>query len=324
MQQVLITGGCGFLGSNLINHLTVTYPDCQFHNFDRLDYCASRDNVMDHPNHHFYHGDINDSNFVMHILTYFQIDIIIHLAAQTHVDHSFDNSLQYTIDNVQGTHCLLDCAKRYGRIRRFIHMSTDEVYGEVSKDHPGCHENSILNPTNPYAATKAAAEMLVNSYWRSYQLPVIIIRANNMFGPRQYPEKLIPKFIQNLLRGENMSIHGNGETRRNFIHVDDVVRAIDIIIAKGDVGEIYNIGYENEYSVLEISRLLHEMMEIQRPWEDCVVFVQDRPFNDFRYSVNPTKLQQLGWNAVHDDFREDLKKTVEWYQSRSATAATLG
>lgn len=316
-KQVFVTGGCGFLGSNFVNEMVRKYPESHFHNMDRIDYCASLDNVRvsEYPNYHFYKGDINDANFVMHILNTYHIELIVHLAAQTHVDMSFDKSLQYTLDNVMGTHCLLDCAKRYGKLKLFVHMSTDEVYGEVSKEHPGCCEKSILNPTNPYAATKAAAEMLVNSYYYSYHLPIIIIRANNMFGPCQYPEKLIPKFILALLKNQKMTIHGNGETRRNFIHVDDVVGALDVIIHNGEVGEIYNIGTDSEFNVLEVSRLLHSLLcPTSSNWEDYIEYVEDRPFNDFRYSINPSKLLKLGWFLKHNDFTKDVTELIEWYR----------
>jgi dTDP-glucose 4,6-dehydratase len=302
MLNILITGGCGFIGSNFINYMVPKYPSINFYNIDKLDYCASISNVLvsNFPNYKFFKCDINDRNFVDFILNTFNIDSIIHFAAQSHVDTSFDNSIQYTIDNVMGTHSLLDAAKRFGKLSRFIHISTDEVYGEVSPEHPGCGEHSILNPTNPYAATKAAAEMLVNSYFFSYKLPIIITRGNNVFGPNQYPEKLIPKFIQLLKQNKPMTIHGNGLTRRNFIHTSDVSTAIETILFNGIIGQIYNIGSKNEFSVIDIAHTLHSILKPDIPFELCIQFVDDRPFNDFRYAIDTSKLENLEWSEKTD------------------------
>ena len=315
MKNVLVTGGCGFLGSNFLNEMVVRYPGIHFHNLDKLDYAGSKDNitVQNYPNYHFYHCDINDRSFVLFIMDRFRIDGVVHLAAQTHVDNSFDHSLQYTKDNVLGTHTLLDCAKEYGKIQLFLHMSTDEVYGEVDSEHPGCPEKYVLNPTNPYAATKAAAEMLVNSYYHSYQLPLIIIRCNNMYGKNQYPEKIIPKFINHLLDGKRLPIHGTGITRRNFIHVLDVVDALDIILQKGVLGEVYNIGTNNEYTVLEIAQLLVNLFgkDVTNDLQGYVVFIQDRPFNDFRYSVNSDKISELGWKQTRINFERELENLIQ-------------
>lgn len=299
-KNVIVTGGCGFIGSNFLNYMVPIYKYINFFNIDKMDYCASHDNLecRDSINYHFYKCDINDKNFIDHILVNNNIDTIVHFAAQSHVDNSFDNSIQYTIDNVLGTHTLLDCCKRYGKIERFIHISTDEVYGEVNLEHPGCREKSILNPTNPYAATKAAAEMLLNSYQHSYNLPIIITRGNNVYGPNQYPEKLIPKFINLINNGKKMTIHGNGFTRRNFVHSYDVARAIDIIIQKGIIGEIYNIGTKNEFSVLEIAQMILDKFKPGENIENWVEYVNDRPFNDYRYAINSEKLENLGWREI--------------------------
>jgi len=296
-KNVLVTGGCGFIGSNFLNYMVNKYSEMSFHNVDKMDYCASHENLLCRhlENYHFYKCDINDKNFVDYLLESNEIDTIVHFAAQSHVDNSFDNSLQYSLDNVLGTHTLLDCTKRYGKIGRFIHISTDEVYGEVDMEHPGCQERSILNPTNPYAATKAAAEMLVNSYHHSYNLPVIITRGNNVYGPNQYPEKLIPKFIKLLSEDKKMTIHGNGLTRRNFVHAYDVAKAIEIIIQNGEIGEIYNIGTKNEYSVIEIAKMILKKYKPGENIDNWVEFVNDRPFNDFRYAINSEKLENLGW-----------------------------
>lgn len=299
-KNVIVTGGCGFIGSNFLNYMTKKHKNIHFHNIDKLDYCANPQNVTvsQNDNYHFYKCDINDKNFISHIMESQNIDAIVHFAAQSHVDNSFDNSLQFTVDNVMGTHTLLECVKKYGKLKKFIHISTDEVYGEVDDNHEGCHEKSILNPTNPYAATKASAEMLVNSYHHSYKIPVIITRGNNVHGPNQYPEKLIPKFEQFILNNKKMPIHGNGKTKRNFVHVYDVARAVEIILEKGVVGEIYNIGTDNEYTVLEIAERLLKKHKPNENINDWVEFVEDRPFNDYRYAINSDKLKELGWSEI--------------------------
>ncbi len=302
MRRILVTGGCGFIGSNFINVHLENHPEDTIVNIDRLDYCANETNVVPHPNYTFVKGDINDQKLVLDILNTHHIDTVVHFAAQSHVDNSFEEwtSLNFTRDNVLGTHTLLECCRIYKKIIRFIHMSTDEVYGEVSIDHVGCTEKSILNPTNPYAATKAGAEMLVRSYQHSFGLPVIIVRCNNVYGPNQYPEKLIPKFIKFLTENKKCPIHGTGQTRRNFIHAHDVANAFDTIIEKGRVGKIYNIGTDNEYSVLEIAEMIVHKLKPGESVDDWIEFVPDRYFNDFRYSIDSSELRKLGWIETHN------------------------
>ena len=308
-SNILVTGGCGFIGSNFLNYSVPKYPNSNFYNIDKLNYCASEKNVTvsNLNNYNFIKGDINDHNFITYILKQFKIDIIIHFAAQSHVDNSFNNSLDFTRDNIMGTHTLLECAREYDMLRLFLHISTDEVYGEVHIDHPGCLEETRLNPTNPYAATKASAEMLVKSYYYSYKLPIIMTRSNNVYGPNQYPEKLIPKFIQQVQRGEKMTVHGTGNTRRNFVHADDVTRAIELIINKGTVGEVYNIGTTHEFTVLDIAAKILKLVKPNECIDDWIKYVEDRPFNDFRYSVDQTKLLLLGWKNS-ENFEERLKE----------------
>lgn len=315
-MNILVTGGCGFIGSNFINYMLQKHQDIFIVNIDCLNYCANELNVLPHLRYNlrykFIRGNITSKDLVLHILTEYSIDAIVHFAAQSHVDGSFDNSLQYTTDNIVGTHVLLQASKEYGKLQKFIHFSTDEVYGEVDREHPGCREHSILNPTNPYAATKAAAEFIVRSYYHSFKLPIIITRCNNVYGPNQYPEKLIPKFIDLLRHGKRLTIHGTGQTRRNFIWVDDVSSATELILSKGVVNEIYNIGTTQEYSVLEIAQLLIKVfkgIDIGNEEELCkyVDFVQDRPFNDYRYAIDITKLHELGWVERYNN----LIKNVE-------------
>jgi dTDP-glucose 4,6-dehydratase len=305
-MNILVTGGCGFIGSNFINYMLKTYANINIYNIDCLNYCANESNVIPHKNYKFIKGNITSKDLILHILQEYNITHLVHFAAQSHVDNSFDNSLQYTTDNVYGTHVLLQASKEYGKLERFIHFSTDEVYGEVDLEHPGCHEKSLLNPTNPYAATKAAAEFLVRSYYHSFKLPAIIIRCNNVYGPNQYPEKLIPKFINLLKSGKKLTIHGKGDTRRNFIWAEDVAIATDCVLTKGVINEIYNIGTTNEYSVLDIATILVSILTTDKKLENHIEFVEDRPFNDYRYSVNTENLKALGWQEIYTDFIKNI------------------
>lgn len=217
-----------------------------------------------------------------------------------------------------GTHVLLESAKCYGKIKRFIHVSTDEVYGEQKMDQDGCVENSILEPTNPYAATKASAEFIAKSYYRSFQLPIIITRGNNVYGPRQYPEKVIPKFFNQLIRGKACTIHGDGKNMRNFLYVDDVVDAFDTVLHRGITGQVYNIGgnKENEISNLDVAQRLIKLLDLDSndgSNNELIQYVENRPFNDLRYSIDSSKLHSLGWYPKVN-FDEGLKRTVDWYK----------
>lgn len=309
-MNFLVTGGCGFIGSNFINYFLKIHTDARIVNIDCLNYCASEKNVNPCDRYKLIQGNITSKDLVSHLLEEHKIDVIIHFAAQSHVDNSFDNSLQYTIDNVLGTHTLLQAAKEYGKLHRFLHFSTDEVYGEVERGHPGCVEKSLLNPTNPYAATKAAAEFIVRSYHHSFKLPTVIIRCNNVYGPNQYPEKLVPKFIKLLKEGKKLTIHGDGSTRRNFIWAEDVAVAINVILERGEINEIYNIGTRQEFSVMEVAKILVDNLTSDKILENHITFVQDRPFNDFRYAVDITALSRLGWVERHTDFVENLRTLI--------------
>ena len=313
--NLLVTGGCGFIGSNFINYYKEKNPHVKIINFDKLDYCSDKNGI----NHDkLVIGNLKNKDLVVHILNEHDIDTVIHFAAQTHVDNSFGNSLEFTIDNILGTHTLLECCKVYNKIKRFIHISTDEVYGEVDIDHKGCTEKSLLNPTNPYAATKAGAEFIVRSYYYSFNMPIIITRGNNVYGPRQYPEKLIPKFINQLINNEKCTIHGKGETRRNFIYVNDVVKAIEIILQKGIINNIYNIGTNNEYSVSEIADKLIKYLKPNNKVEDWIQYVTDRNFNDYRYAIKSNELYDLGWKE-ETNFDNGFEYTIQWFQTQSVT-----
>lgn len=305
-MNILVTGGCGFIGSNFLNYAVNKYPEYNFVNIDAMYYCASHDNINNYvnnsPRYKFIEGKIQDFSLVKYILTSENITHIIHFAAQSHVDNSFENSLQYTEDNVKGTHVLLEAVRQVNKDIVFFHFSTDEVYGESELNEDPKHEMSLLCPTNPYAASKAAAEMYVNSYMHSYGLKCIITRGNNVYGPNQYPEKLIPKFIQLLKNGEKCTIHGDGSSLRTFIHVDDVSTAVDTILHNGIIGEVYNIGSdpEHEKSVLNVTKILVKLIKDDDDYEKYITFVEDRPFNDKRYFITNEKLKKLGWRQDRD------------------------
>jgi UDP-glucose 4,6-dehydratase len=236
----------------------------------------------------------------------------MHFAAQTHVDNSFGNSFAFTHNNIYGTHVLLESAKNNPKLKRFIHVSTDEVYGETPSDAEcGYTEGQILNPTNPYSATKAAAEMLVTAYAHSYKLPVIITRGNNVYGPGQFPEKLIPKFCMRAMRGEKLPVHGEGKAVRSYLYIDDVVEAFDIILHMGKTGETYNIGTKKERSVMEVAEEICKVFGLNK--EETIQFVEDRPFNDCRYFIEDAKLAALGWSEK-TRWEDGIKKTLAFYR----------
>lgn len=282
-----------------------------------MDYCAclaNLDELKDLPNFKFIKGDICSSDLVNFVFAENKIDTVMHFAAQTHVDNSFGNSFAFTQANIFGTHVLLECAKNCKTIKRFIHVSTDEVYGEGETfDCKPMDEESVLEPTNPYAATKAGAEFLVKSYHRSFKLPCIITRGNNVYGPHQFPEKLIPKFTNQILRGLPVTIHGDGSNTRNFLFVEDVARAFETILHKGELGMIYNIGGNNELPNLQVAKDLIKILGKEGEEEDYITYVPDRKFNDLRYTINSSKLHELGWREEMS-WEEGLKITVEWYK----------
>lgn len=283
---------------------------------DKLDYCSNLKNLrpsQSSPNFKFVKGDIASADLVNYLLITESIDTIMHFAAQTHVDNSFGNSFEFTKNNIYGTHVLLEACKVTGQIRRFIHVSTDEVYGETDEDAVvGNHEASQLLPTNPYSATKAGAEMLVMAYGRSYGLPVITTRGNNVYGPNQFPEKLIPKFILLAMRGKPLPIHGDGANVRSYLYCEDVAEAFEVILHKGEVGHVYNIGTKKERRVIDVARDICKLFSIDP--ETNIKFVENRPFNDQRYFLDDEKLKNLGWSE-HTTWEEGLRKTMEWYTS---------
>ncbi|KAG6007955.1 hypothetical protein E4U21_005316 [Claviceps maximensis] len=319
VRNIMVTGGAGFIASWVVRHLTLTYPDAyNVVSFDKLDYCSSLNNTRvldDRVNFSFYHGDLTNPNEVLDCMERHAIDTVLHFAAQSHVDLSFGNSYSFTHANVYGTHVLLESAKKV-QIKRFIHVSTDEVYGEVKEEDDDLVESSILSPTNPYAASKAAAEMLVQSYNKSFKLPTIIVRSNNVYGPHQYPEKIIPKFTCLLHRSRPVVLHGDGSPTRRYLYAGDAADAFDTILHKGQVGHIYNVGSCDEISNIDLCAKLLDTMGIEQeslnPVRKWIKYTHDRPFNDRRYAVDGTKLRMLGWTQK-TNLQEGLRKTVDWY-----------
>ena len=313
--NLLVTGGCGFIGSNFINYMFDKYDKINIVNIDDMYYCANEENVEERirssQRYKFIKMNLNEIQG-KNILKDNKINFIVHFAAQSHVDNSFENSLQYTKDNVMGTHCLLECCRVYKKIKKFIHVSTDEVYGESKEDEKIKTELTLLCPTNPYAGTKAAAELIVQTYLHSFNLPIVITRGNNVYGRNQYPEKLIPKFIKLLKEGKKVTIHGEGLTSRSFLHVDDTVKAFDIVLLKGEVSEIYNIGCDEEgmeYKVIEIAKILIEKLKHTDEYDKWIEYVEDRPFNDTRYYISNKKLKKLGWN-IERNFTESIDELL--------------
>nr|GMD33302.1 trifunctional UDP-glucose 4,6-dehydratase/UDP-4-keto-6-deoxy-D-glucose 3,5-epimerase/UDP-4-keto-L-rhamnose-reductase RHM1 [Ipomoea batatas]GMD37128.1 trifunctional UDP-glucose 4,6-dehydratase/UDP-4-keto-6-deoxy-D-glucose 3,5-epimerase/UDP-4-keto-L-rhamnose-reductase RHM1 [Ipomoea batatas] len=313
-KNILVTGAAGFIASHVANRLIRNYPDYKIVVLDKLDYCSNLKNLLpssSSPNFKFVKGDIGSADLVNHILVTESIDTIMHFAAQTHVDNSFGNSFEFTKNNIYGTHVLLEACKVTGQIKRFIHVSTDEVYGETEEDAiVGNHEASQLLPTNPYSATKAGAEMLVMAYGRSYGLPVITTRGNNVYGPNQFPEKLIPKFILLAMKGKTLPIHGDGSNVRSYLYCEDVAEAFEVVLHRGEVGHVYNIGTKKERRVTDVARDICRHFGMDP--ETKIKFVENRPFNDQRYYLDDQKLKNLGWSE-RTTWEEGLKKTIEWY-----------
>lgn len=324
---ILITGGAGFIASHVAQLLHAKYSAYKIVVLDCLDYCASTKNLtnlMSSPRFKFVKGNIKSADLVRHIVVSEGVDTIMHFAAQTHVDHSFGNSTTFTDTNIVGTHTLLEVAWSHkDLIKRFIHVSTDEVYGEnesYSEAMDKKHEKvSALDPTNPYAASKAGAEMLVKSYGHSYDLPYIITRGNNVYGPRQFPEKLIPKLVMMLLTSnKKLTVHGAGTSKRSYLHCDDVASAFECILHKGIRKTTYNIGTSEEHTVISIA---HKIIKLLKPGvdpESLIEHVRDRVFNDSRYHLDMSSLHSLGWKQTIP-FDAGLKQTVDWYKAEGAS-----
>ena len=319
--NLLITGGCGFIGSNFINYYFPRNKVNLLVNFDAMYYCANENNVNESirkdEKYKLIKGNLTNYDLVKNIIKDNDINYIIHFAAQSHVQNSFEDSLQFTHDNIVGTHTLLEASRKYENIKKFIHVSTDEVYGEsmISIEESHKTEHSILCPTNPYAATKAGADLIAQSYLHSYKMPIIITRGNNVFGLNQYPEKLIPRFIKLLKENKKVTIQGSGNCMRAFLNAYDTATAFETILEKGIIGEIYNIGCDTgmEYSVMEIAKILIKMIKKTEDYDSWIEYIPDRPFNDQRYYISNQKIKNLGW-SIKVNLLDGLQECANGYK----------
>ena len=314
MKKMLITGGAGFIGSNFIHYILSKYNDYQVINLDKLTYAANLDNlkdIEDNKNYRFIHGDIADQEFIFKLFENEKFDIVINFAAESHVDNSILNPQIFTITNILGTQVLLDACRKYN-IKRFHQVSTDEVYGELPLDDNSIlfTEKTPLNPSSPYSASKASADMLVKSYYRTYSLPITISRCSNNYGPYQHLEKLIPLMISKAINNDNLPVYGNGLNVRDWLHVYDHCTAIDLIIHEGKIGEIYNIGGNNEKSNIDVVKII--LKELGKS-EKLIKYVNDRPGHDLRYAIDSTKIKTtLNWKPVYS-FEKGILDTLKWY-----------
>ena len=328
-KTILITGGAGFIGSNFIHYFTKTHPDYNIINLDKLTYAGNLSNLdgIDTSNYHFVKGDIGNRELVEYIFEKFNPKYVINFAAESHVDRSIEGPEIFIKTNVYGTHVLLDVAKEFWQDKnmlkeaRFLQISTDEVYGSLPlESKEKFTENSPLKPNSPYSASKASADLLTRAYFVTYKMPILITRSSNNFGPRQYPEKLIPVVIKKALKGEPIPIYGDGKNVRDWLYVEDNCKAIDLVLHKGKIGEIYNIGGENEWKNIDLVNLICEILgeltdKTPDYYKSLITFVRDRPGHDRKYSLDVNKIKKdLGWSPSQK-FVENLKKTMEWYLS---------
>ena len=312
MSRLLITGGAGFIGSNFIHYWLKNHPDDQIVNLDKLTYAGNLDNlksIENDPNYSFIKGDITNPKDVQSAIK--DIDVVVNFAAESHVDRSILDPAPFILTNVLGTQVLLDAAL-LAKVKRFHHVSTDEVFGALSLDSKEKFtEGTNYNPNSPYSASKAASDHLVRAYFKTYNLPITISNCSNNFGPFHFPEKLIPLAITNLLKGKNVPIYGDGLYVRDWLYVEDHASAIDLIISNGKIGETYCIGVDSDISNLEV---IKKIIKILGKSQDSIEYVKDRPGHDRRYAIDSTKIKkELGWKPKYD-FDEALKLTVDWYK----------
>lgn len=309
MVNVLVTGGAGFIGSNFVRHALAVHPDWRVTTLDKLTYAGrieSLRGVMDHPRHDFVKADIADPSVSKPLVM--ASDLVVHFAAETHVDRAIASAGEFIMTDVFGTFVLLEAAREAPRLRRFVQISTDEVYGSVAEG--SSREGDELRPRNPYAASKAGADRLAYSYWATYEVPVVIVRASNNYGPFQFPEKLIPLFVTNALDDLPLPLYGDGLNERDWLHVADHCRALDVVIDRGVSGQAYNVGGGNHVRNRDLTGKILQLLD--KP-ASLVRHVQDRPGHDRRYSLNTEKLRALGWTPAVD-FDRGLAETIAWYR----------
>lgn len=308
-MRILITGGCGFIGSNFIRHILNRYPDYEVINIDALTYAGNPVNLRDIENntrYSFVKGKIEDRELVGGLIK--DVDYVVHFAAESHVDRSIVDVSPFIKTNIVGTTIILD-AIRDSSVKRYVHISTDEVYGSLGEDGRFTEETP-LRPNSPYAASKASADLLVRAYYETYRIPAIIVRPSNNYGPYQFPEKFIPLMITNLIKDRPIPIYGEGRNIRDWLFVEDNCKAIDIILHKGRIGEAYNVGGNSEMRNIDLARAVIKIMDKK---DEMITFVKDRPGHDFRYALDISKVEmELGWRP-ETDIMEGLRKTICWY-----------
>lgn len=325
MKTILVTGGCGFIASNFTKLLLSTKNYIVI-NIDKMSYCSNIKNITYSynyelhkientilNNYYFYQINMGNREEMYDILIKHNVNIVYNFAAQTHVDNSFDSSIEFVEDNILSTTKLLETCRKYGKLEKFIHVSTDEVYGQITKDKIDVvMKYGLLDPTNPYAATKAAAELMVKSFGISYGLPIIITRSNNVYGQCQYWEKIIPKFIRNVLNGQKCPVYGDGQACRKYLHISDACEAYLLIMEKGSIGNIYEMGSDSEFKAIDITHKIIKQIKPNDNVDDWINYVEDRKFHDQHYIVNMKLLLELGWKEKIS-FEEGFTKTIEWY-----------
>ena len=308
-MRILVTGGAGFIGSNFVRFLLASHPDCQVTNLDKLTYAGNLENLAqcaEDPRYHFVKGDICDAELARGLMG--ESDAVVHFATESHVDRSIADSAPFFETNVRGTFTLLEAARR-AALKRFVHVSTDEVYGPIPQGQ-WVNEAAALLPSSPYAAAKAASDMLVLAYARTYGVPALITRAGNNYGPFQFPEKFIPLIVSNALEDRPLPLYGDGLQVRDWLYVEDHCRALDLLLERGETGQIYNIGTGRERTNLEVERTALDLLG--KP-QSLISFVEDRPAHDRRYALDCTKLNNSpGWRASVE-FADGIRRTVEWY-----------
>ncbi len=311
-MKILVTGGAGFIGSNYIRYILKKYPEDEIVNLDALTYAGNLNNLKDlenNPHYKFIKGDIIDKKLVNKVIK--DVDVVVHFAAESHVDRSIENSDVFVRTNVLGTLNLLETCKNNGN-KRFHHISTDEVYGSLGKDDPAFNENTSYDPRSPYSASKASSDHLVRAYFHTHNLPITISNCSNNYGPYQFPEKLIPLFVTNLIEDKKIPVYGTGEAIRDWLYVEDHCRAIDLIVRKGKLGETYCIGGNAEKNTLEIADIILQEMG---KGEEMIEFVKDRQGHDMRYAIDFSKIKnELGWEPTVS-FEEGMKRTINWYKN---------
>ncbi|HEM48612.1 MAG TPA: dTDP-glucose 4,6-dehydratase [Caldithrix sp.] len=307
MKSILVTGGAGFIGSNFVRYMFNKYKDYKLMVLDALTYAGNRENLADlegNSRYEFYHGDIQDKEIVDKLMS--RVDYVVNFAAETHVDRSILEAGKFIDTDVRGTFVLLEAAKKY-QIEKFLHISTDEVYGSI--ENGSFKEGDPLEPNSPYSASKGGGDLLVRSYHKTYDVPVIITRSSNNYGPYQYPEKLIPLFITNAIDDMPLPLYGDGKNVRDWIHVEDNCSGLDAVLHNGKIGQIYNIGGGNERENIFITTTILKLLNKQ---ESLIKYVKDRPGHDRRYSITTDKVQALGWEPKFD-LTAGLEDTVNWY-----------